>query len=691
MDRHEGLRREGSWCAVALIAGAHNHDNNDSGLTSFRIVMQRESDIEQPTKPESGAELRLLSPATGLEGELVLSERHKTKALRYKTSGSLRPRDEFDGVCQAEMRRTSVRVSRFRVVWRVLRLSAVATWFGAVMLWRRLTVRSRRRRQKLNATSFREALVRLGGVFIKVGQQLSQRADILPPPYCDALKELLDEVDIKIKKRDVVAAIKRQTGGHPSEVFSKFRYDPIGSASVSCVYRAALLSGSEVAVKIRRPGIQKEFSADLTALDWIMGTIEFMTIWRPGMSVNFRTEFRDQLLEELDFRMEARYQELFRRYMKRRKALKVTAPKVYYGLSGEDVLVTEFVTGFWVKEMIEKLHKGDEEYLARLDAFGIDPKIVAKHLVRSAHYSFYECPLFHGDPHSANILVQTNNKIVMIDFGACGVFSQRDRGLMWHLNYYYSKEDVGGMVNMVISIMEPLPHVDIQPFRRDLLEAWWKGFYGIKSKHAEWCERTSFRLWLAFYELMRVHKIPVPPKMLRMIRATLLYDTVAAQLYNNINVFKEFEKYSEDAARRARCQIEESVIRQVLLGPDDSTFIKLRQVADVGNELLFRVQKFLSDPAFSFSAITAKIYVVIRTFVRMALIGGGATFAAILFIRLRIHSTRASIESVTQPVSKWSGEGTFAQTLVIAWLISLAVIVFLYGRRIYIEFGDVDD
>jgi len=565
-------------------------------------------------------------------------------------------------------------------------------------------------RLEIDAIKFSELLKRLGGVMIKVGQQLAQRPDLMPPAYCDRLKDLVDELEERIPKADVVAAIERQTQKPLRETFADFHFEPVlGSASVACVYRAHLLPERElVAVKVRRPYIKERFAADLDSLGFILRAAEFLTILRPGLTQNFRPEVRESLLEELDFRIEARYQELFRRYHARRKKLNVTAPKIFHEVSGEDVLVSEYVHGRKAQAIIDAIQNGDEAYLADLRRDGINPKILAKHLIRSRYYSFHECPLFHGDPHPGNVLIQPNNRIVMIDFGACGVFSERDRNLMWQMNNCYAREDVAGMVNMVIAIMEPvLPPVrGWDQFRKELQDVWWKGFYGIKSNHAEPWERTSFRLWLGFFQLMSKHEIAVPRNMVRFIRATLLYDTVAASLYSEINVFKEFEKYAEDVARRARYQIEESAIRQLLCGPDDSAFLKLRQIANVGNGLLYRLQKFLDEPAFSFAALTGKVYSAIRSFVRMLLLVGGTAVAGLVLL-VALHQNHLDI--LREPGKAWNsfrllqpvnfaswhlmppyGDG-FLQLISLAWLLWVVFFVFVYGRRVYMRFGDVDD
>jgi ubiquinone biosynthesis protein len=592
------------------------------------------------------------------------------------------------------LRGRGVKVSRWRVVGRLFRIAFHLATFYLPWLWHRLVVRNVEQREKLDAQRFREALERLHGVFIKIGQQLSQRPDVLPPAYCNELKNFLEDVGKDLSRRDIEAAIKRQTGKSVAETFRDFVWKPKGSASVACVYKAWLFTGEEVAVKIRRPRIKKSFSADLKAVDWIFQLVEFLTIWRAGTTTNIRKELREVLFEELDFILEARYQELFRRYHKRRRKIKVTAPKVFYEYSGEEVLVSEFVTGRKMSELLEYLELGDPDYLAKLEADDIDPKKLAKQLIRSRYYSFHECPMFHGDPHPANIIVQPHNQIVMIDFGACGVFSQRDRNLMWQLNSYYAREDVAGMVNMVIHIMEPInPVRGVFDFRKELRDAWWEGFYGIKSRHAEWWERSSVFLWLKYFELIRKHQIPIPRNLVRMIRATLLYDTVAARLDHKINVFREFQKYRLDVAKRVRRDIEKCAVRQLLLGPDDANFLKLQQITDVGNGLLDRVQRYLDDPEISLSYVAGKVYSAFRALVRMMLLGGAtALVAGVVAIIFKFSSTSKSVwTQVTNATDALPGNNNFLKTVFSLWLLSALGLLVAYGRRIYLRFGDVDE
>jgi ubiquinone biosynthesis protein len=393
------------------------------------------------------------------------------------------------------------------------------------------------------------------------------------------------------------------------------------------VYDARLPGGARVAVKVRRPDIVRSFKADLAALEWVLRSAEFLTLMRPGVSKTFRSELDLMLLEELDFRIETRYQELFRRYFRRRPHLRTTAPRLCYELCGQDVVVSEFIDGLSVKRLVAAVESGDPCALSRLP-FPVDPSVVAKHLVRGSHYGFFECPFFHGDPHPGNILLRPGNRIVLVDFGACGVFAQRERDQLALLHYHHSREDVGGMVQCVIGLMEPLPPIDVDEFRRRLEHAWWKGFYGVKSRHAEWKERTSFPLWSALLNLVRDYRIPLPLNVLRMIRATLLYDTVAARIYARIDVFKEYRRYHEGYARRVKREVQAAVVRQILCGLDQANYVRLAQLWNVGNLLLSRTQLFLQQPAPAFASLVSKGFELVTIAIKFVLLGGALTAVA---------------------------------------------------------------
>src|SRR5687767_3514782 len=162
------------------------------------------------------------------------------------------------------------------------------------------------------AVRLRLLLQKAGGTFVKIGQQLAMRLDLLPPEYCNELSKMLDRMPA-FPLEEALATIARTTGKPWHDVFAVFDPEPVGSASIACVYQATLKDGTKVAVKIRRPGIAQVFMADLRVLDWLLGLAEFLSIVRPGFTAGLRHALRETLLQELDFRKEAHFQDIFRR------------------------------------------------------------------------------------------------------------------------------------------------------------------------------------------------------------------------------------------------------------------------------------------------------------------------------------------------------------------------------------------
>src|SRR4029079_10374817 len=205
------------------------------------------------------------------------------------------------------------------------------------------------------------------------------RADLFPYSYCAELSKTLDRVP-PMPTEKAIEIIERSLRRSLGEIFQAFDPDPVGSASLACVYQARLRTGERVAVKVRRPGIGPQVAADLRALDWLLVLAETLTILAPGLSRRFRQETQSILFREMNFRTEARYTDLFRR-----RAVKrgdgVTAPKVYFDYCTEEVMVSEFVSGVWMWEILAAVDAKDEEALFKLRQQGIDPKLLARKLV----------------------------------------------------------------------------------------------------------------------------------------------------------------------------------------------------------------------------------------------------------------------------------------------------------------------
>ena len=500
----------------------------------------------------------------------------------------------------------------FRVAWRLVMVGLAPFRFGLGLAWDFLR---RRDLEEAKAVRMRQGFERLGGIFVKLGQQLSIRVDVLPIRMCQELAAMLDDVP----PFDTAYAIERleeSSGRKLDEMFESFDPVPIGSASIACVYQARLHGGERVAVKVRRPKVGSEYAADFKVLRVLNRVLELLTIVRPGYTKNFRIRLETALMEELDFRTEARYQELFRRRAKKSKRRKVTAPKIYHDLCDQDIIVMKYVRGLTLLEVITAVERKDQKILRIMAERNIKPKRVARRLLMVNHAGMITDLFFHADPHPANVIVQKNGKLVFIDFGSCGSFSYADKRNLRDLNYFQHRGDHMGMARATVAMVEPLPLVDVDGFTDKIAEFFRTSIYCMKSRHSKWWERTSAVQWYAFLKATLKFRVPLPEGVIHMIRATLLYDTMASRLDKNVNYYREYRRFARVAGKMAKHRMKKRICRTLERGPDPARYLALEQMMETGNRMFFKLQRLVDSPPLRFTFNLSQGIFALRQFGR---------------------------------------------------------------------------
>lgn len=485
----------------------------------------------------------------------------------------------------------------FRLFRRVLTLADIVTRFLASTLWDAVRGKNTIERRAARVCSI---IKKLGGTFVKAGQQMSMRIDLLPDAYCREFEKLLDRVD-PVPLPVAIEIIERTIGKPLAEAFAVFDPKPIGSASVSCVYQAVTKNGNDrVAVKVRRPQIGQNFAEDLFGFEWTLKFLELFVL-TPGFSVNFIYELRTMLFEELDFIQEARHTELFRRRVKKAKLCYATAPRVYFDLSGREVLTTEFVSGNHLTDVIGAVESDSEEARELLRERRLNPKILARRILRVIRWSGNEGLFFNADPHPANILVKPDNRLVFIDFGSVGSFTDKDLVAWRRVIEAQGSDDVGRMVDAILALLEPLEAVDIDSFVRKLEQVFWKDLFAFKSKHSEWWEKTTANLWASVLRMINEYGMKVNLNTLRMIRATMISDTLCARLHPKINHYREFRTYQKNADKRARKRLMKRFRRF-----EQTRWQRTEQIANAVLTAAYRAQRFLDTPILAYAKMLSK-------------------------------------------------------------------------------------
>jgi len=275
-----------------------------------------------------------------------------------------------------------------------------------------------RDRSRPRALRLRLALEALGPIFVKFGQMLSTRRDLIPTDIADELAGLQDRVP-PFPSAQAVALLESAYGKPLNQVFSSFDPLPVASASVAQVHFAVLPDGREVAVKILRPGIRRVIAHDLALLD--MAAILVERLWEDGKRLKPRevvAEFEKTLQDELDLMREAANACALRRNFMDGTLLRV--PEVYWDWCSEQVMVMQRMQGIPISQ------------IAALREAGIDLCKLAKDGVTIFYTQVFRDGFFHADMHPGNILVARDGRYVALDFGIMGTLSDHDKQYLAH-------------------------------------------------------------------------------------------------------------------------------------------------------------------------------------------------------------------------------------------------------------------
>lgn len=270
-----------------------------------------------------------------------------------------------------------------------------------------------------DATSLACDLEKLGPTFVKIGQLLSTRSDLLPPAYLAALSRLQDKVE-PLPYETIQQVVQDQLGVRISKAFESFEESPIGSASLGQVHRAVLHGGREVAVKVQRPGIRAEIVADLDSLESIAEFLDSHTDFgRKYETTRILAEFRFTLMRELDYQKEARHLIQIRENL--RDFPRMQVPAVVEDYSTSTVLTMDYLAGTKVTS------------LSGTVMVDIDGSSLAEDLFRAYLKQILVDGLFHADPHPGNLLITPEHHLAILDLGMVGRVNQRMQDQLMHL------------------------------------------------------------------------------------------------------------------------------------------------------------------------------------------------------------------------------------------------------------------
>jgi predicted unusual protein kinase regulating ubiquinone biosynthesis (AarF/ABC1/UbiB family) len=385
----------------------------------------------------------------------------------------------------------------------------------------------KQQRLEKQAKWLRDRLISLGPTFIKIGQALGTRADLLPLAYVKELSTLQDQVP-PFSSAEAFARIESELGCSLHECFAEIDNDPVASASLGQVYRARLASGQEVSVKVQRPNLEKIISFDVAILYRL---VKLINRFFPKANKNadwegMLREFHATVFEETDYVKEGRNADRFRYNFRTWRAVRV--PKIYWSHTTPKVLTLEFIRGTKVVD------------LEALRARRISPVKVNRLLVRTYLKQLLEDGFFHADPHPGNLLVMDSGHLAFFDFGMVGRITPKLQTQMIDAFFHVISRDVQGLGQDIISLNFLKPGVDPETIR-PVVERLFKVYLNLKLGEVKFKELT-YELAEVIYE----YPFRLPANFTYIMRALMTLEGIGIATDPEFSFFDTARPYAKE-------------------------------------------------------------------------------------------------------------------------------------------------
>ncbi len=418
-------------------------------------------------------------------------------------------------------------LKRYREIVSVLARHGFGSFIADVQLEHRISLPSRLLKQADNSTispaeHLRLALEELGPTFVKLGQILSTRPDILPPDFIKEVSKLKDSVPPN-PWEDVRAVLVEELGGDPEQFFEQIDTHPLGAASLAQVHAATLKSGEVVVIKVQRPDILDTIESDLSILR-DMASLAERTPWgelnHPEEMVE---EFAYGLLNELNYRREGSNADRFRANFDGEEHIYI--PKIYWEYTTRRVLVMERMHGIKIDDIVA------------LDAAGYDRKQVAINAADIIVKEVLQAGFFHADMHAGNLVVMPGEVIGVMDFGLVGALTDRDRKHLTHLYVSVIAMDADSIIDELIRTGTVPSGADRSRLRRDLERLLGK-YAGARLKDIHIQELNE-----EFITFSSRHRLSIPANLWLLGKTLAMIEGLGLQLDPDFDFFAVSEPY----------------------------------------------------------------------------------------------------------------------------------------------------
>lgn len=384
----------------------------------------------------------------------------------------------------------------------------------------------------------RKILVELGPFYVKLGQLLSTRPDLLPPEYIESLTAL--QANVPAVAWEAIETVIRQQLQQPMDnVFTAINPVPIAAGSIAQIHRATLLTGQEVAIKVQRPGIDKIVAQDITLIKAIAELVALTEFGQNYDVVKLAEEFTQAVKAELDFTQEARYTDRLRQNLARSRWFdpkQLVIPQIYWDITTEKLLVLEWLEG-------RPLLEADLAIPVTESPIDLRKQEITSLLFRSFFQQMYLDGFFHADPHPGNIFYLQDGRVALIDCGMIGSLDPRTQQILTEMLLAIVDLDAGSCSQLTLELSESVEPTNLVRLKVDY-ERMLRKYYNLNL--------AQFNFSEVVYEILQIarkNKIKVPGNLGLYAKSLANLEGLARQFNPSVNLLNEIKPLMTDLFR----------------------------------------------------------------------------------------------------------------------------------------------
>lgn len=462
----------------------------------------------------------------------------------------------------------------FRTIARLFQLTLLLARY---QLPARLLFRSNPQR---SARALRFVFEKLDLTFVKLGQALALRFDLLPADYCQEFLQITNEVAAE-GYPTISRTIIEDLGRSPDEIFAAFEREPFAVTSSGQIHQATSVDGVRLAVKIQNRAIRRKYATDIRLMHWLAVPLDWVGVFAASSVAAYVDEFARALFSEFDLADTARNATVMSELSRGDEAeINLTVREEY---TANRIFTWEFVYGIPVLQILNAIHQDDREYLQKLEDQQYDLRLIARRIYWSTLNQIYRDGMFHSDLSPGGILVLPDNRIAHVDFAVVGRFTERHQDSFRFFMQYVLREQFDEAIDELLRWIEAAPSTDIVRFRRDMSAVLEDYLDGFRSPVGSVTWLAARHVVVRMMSVARQHGLSIPATVSLYLRTLLTRDAIIFELSPTYDPLADEAQFM---VRAARIDVKEILNQREAIGGVTESWGQAKEIVANVNKLL---------------------------------------------------------------------------------------------------------